>query len=169
MAPSLTDRTLKESQYVCNPLAPLCSHSNLQPIDHLSEDFPSVAGYLRTLSPSSPSVVPPSSTDPSSALPTNHYAQNLASEALTSSLLASLQNIQGDPNNPNSGFDGTEDPNDPEVDAEIRRAVGRSVIQSVIAGYQLGTLGDQANPDNSSAPRNDRDDREDGAKRARHE
>ena len=102
--------------------------STKKPIDHLSEEFPQVASYLRTVS----STGLTTTGAPSEAIPQpSQYQQNIASEELTSSLMQSVQDIMQ-----RAGVEGR----DPE--AELREVVGRTVLEGVLTGYEMTTDGD---------------------------
>lgn len=117
---------------------------NKQPIEHLAEEFPAVAAYLRSIS------------NPDQGLSRNdrqnvheqpsQHTQNIASEVLTSELLSTVQEIME-----RSEREGT-DPDD-----ELRAAVSRTVIGGVVTGFDLGEA--------ANAPR--REDDRGGAKRSR--
>jgi len=89
-------------------------------VDHLTEDFPQIAEYLRsTLGPSS---VPLAQIAPS---PSQH-SQNAASEQLTSALMTSVQEIME-----RAEAEGR----DPEDD--IRQLVSRTVLEGVATGFEM--------------------------------
>ncbi|KAF9521678.1 ankyrin repeat-containing domain protein [Crepidotus variabilis] len=114
----------------------------ISPIDHLIEDFPEVAEYLRGMSGS---TLPPSSSNttsldssagassdavpPSSSAGPSRHTQNLTSEALTSSLMASVSNIMER---------AEREGRDPEE--ELRQAVGRTVLEGVLAGFEMSDV-----------------------------
>ncbi|EGN98703.1 hypothetical protein SERLA73DRAFT_89676 [Serpula lacrymans var. lacrymans S7.3] len=110
----------------------------LSPIDHLHDDFPQVAAYLRSLSPHPPS--PPHPTH--HQLPSQHH-QNIASEVLTTSLMQSVQHIiqraDAEARNP---------------DDDLRQAVSRTVFEGVLAGYEMTTPQQDArdDPDQTDGP-----------------
>jgi len=98
------------------------NNEGVSPIEHLDEDFPAVAAYLRTM------LNPTSSGDAQISLQTNpsQHSQNVASELLTSSLMDSVQDI----------MDRAErEGRDPEE--ELRAAVSRTVLEGVVTGYQM--------------------------------
>ncbi|KAF9791030.1 ankyrin repeat-containing domain protein [Thelephora terrestris] len=109
----------------------------ISPIEHLEEEFPAVAAYLRSISNSDQHI---------REQPSQH-TQNIASEFLTSGLLSTVQEIME-----RSEREGT------DPDEELRAAVGRTVIDGVITGFDLGEA--------ANASRRE-DDGHDGAKRPR--
>lgn len=102
-----------------------------QPIDHLNEDFPELANYLRSVL-STP--LPASALAPPQP---SQYQQDIASEHLTSELMASVQNVIQ-----TAELDGR----DPEE--ELRQVVGRAVLEGVVTGFQMTT--DDADPQSSN-------------------
>ncbi|GJE96613.1 ankyrin repeat domain-containing protein [Phanerochaete sordida] len=103
------------------------NHEDLTPAAHLAEDFPEVAAYLESVSPT-PALGEAASTILAQPgyMPSQH-AQEQASEVLTSSLMSTVQEIMertqregGDP------------------DAELREVVSRAVMQGVVTGYGMG-------------------------------
>ncbi|KAL0570213.1 hypothetical protein V5O48_011750 [Marasmius crinis-equi] len=100
------------------------NQEGVSPIAHLAEDFPSVSSFLE----SHPSHTPSSDTTnaPSqNPAQSSQYAQNLASEQLTSELLSSVQALveQGIPQD--------------QIEEELRRLVGNTVFQGLAGGYEL--------------------------------
>ncbi|KIM39762.1 hypothetical protein M413DRAFT_446675 [Hebeloma cylindrosporum] len=92
-------------------------------IDHLTEDFPQIADYLRsTLDPSAAPL------DQAVSSPSQH-SQNAVSEQLTSDLMSSLQELA----------DRTEAEGRDPLEQEIRQAVGRAVLEGVLTGYEMST------------------------------
>lgn len=92
-------------------------------IDHLTEDFPQIANYLR--STLDPSAVP---LDQAVTSPSQH-SQNVVSEQLTSGLMTSLQELA----------ERTEAEGRDPVEEELRRAVGRAVLEGMLTGYEMST------------------------------
>ncbi|KAG9314879.1 hypothetical protein JVU11DRAFT_3981 [Chiua virens] len=93
----------------------------VSPIDHLIEDFPDVAAYLHSrLHPSAPPPVPSPDPQPS------QHSQNAASETLTSNLIQSVSDIMQ-----RAEAEGR------DPDEELRGAVNRTVLEGVLAGYDL--------------------------------
>ena len=92
-------------------------------IDHLTEDFPQIADYLR--STLDPSAVPLDQAVPS---PSQH-SQNAASEQLTSDLMTSLQELAQQ----------TEAEGRDPLEEELRQAVGRAVLEGMLTGYEMST------------------------------
>lgn len=105
-----------------------------KPATQLAEDFPEVAEYLESVSattnvqtPSNaPSTAVPSSAQVSQNYTPSQHAQNQASEAMTSTLMDSVQEIMQ-----RSEAEGT------DPDAELRQLVGRTVLQGVVTGYDM--------------------------------
>jgi len=94
-----------------------------QPIEHLREDFPEVASYLHSrLDPSSCLLGPEVIT----SSPPSQHQQNMATEALTSSLMHSVNDIMG-----RAEAEGR------DPDEELRQVVGRTVLEGVIVGYEM--------------------------------
>ncbi|TFK47859.1 ankyrin [Heliocybe sulcata] len=104
------------------------NNEGVSPIDHLAEDFPEVSAYLHTLTTTTELA-------DASLLPLHEpsqHAQNVASETLTSSLMASAQEIMQ-----RAEAEGR----DPEE--ELRRLVGQTVLEGVATGYGLGQDAEQ--------------------------
>ncbi|KAF9649828.1 ankyrin [Thelephora ganbajun] len=103
----------------------------VSPIEHLEEDFPVVAAYLRSiLDPDQGSY-----RDDQQNMherPSQH-TQNVASEFLTSELMSTVQEIVE-----RSEREGT-DPGE-----ELRAAVSRTVIEGVVTGFDLGEAANAA-------------------------
>jgi len=100
------------------------NNEGISPIEHLNEDFSHVASYLQSTL-TSPTTV--QSTHPHPNPPSQHL-QNIASESLTSELMASVQDIIR-----RAEAEG----HDPEE--EIRQAVSRTVLQGVVTGFDMTT------------------------------
>ncbi|KAJ7601016.1 ankyrin repeat-containing domain protein [Mycena floridula] len=116
----------------------------ISPIQHLQEDYPSVADYLRSVLQNIPSFV----QGPVAPAAPSQFIQNAASDQLTENLLASLQNI------------------DPQADLEqqLHQAVGRTVIEGVITGYELSqNEADAGQPSSETTKKQRRDDDDLGA------
>jgi hypothetical protein len=88
-----------------------------QPIEYLSEDFREIASYLETTSTAS---MPAPRNQPS------QHSQHVASEQLTSALMASVQEIMQRAEVENR---------DPEE--ELRQAVSRTVLEGVVTGFEM--------------------------------
>jgi len=131
----------------------------ISPIAHLTEEsFPAVAAYLSSLLASqanSPSIT----TNSQQQTQPSQYAQNAASEALTAALLgqvADLANAHPDANMESStSEDSAEMEMDAETEAELRRLVGRTVLEGM--GLGLGMSEEEQREDD-----NNRRDDEDG-------
>ncbi|KAH0832942.1 hypothetical protein J3R83DRAFT_11912 [Lanmaoa asiatica] len=95
-----------------------------KPIEHLEEDFPHVAAFLR--SRSDPSACLGSATSAQPRL--SQHSQNAASETLTSNLIQSASDIMQ-----RAEAEGT------DPDEELRAAVSRTVLEGVFTGYELST------------------------------
>jgi hypothetical protein len=102
----------------------------LQPIEHLSQDFPQVADYLR--STLSNDGVPLHPVAPVELAHPSQLHQNIVTEGLTSSLIHSVQEIMQ-----RAEVAGR----DPEEE-ELRQAVSRTVLEGVAMGYHLTSNGD---------------------------
>ncbi|PPR05750.1 hypothetical protein CVT24_006689, partial [Panaeolus cyanescens] len=109
----------------------------ISPIDHLAEEFPQVADYLRSSLTTSVTTSPPSASDQSatrpaqlpSAQPTlspSQHSQNVASELLTSALMSQVDQIM---------HRAEAEGRDPEE--ELRQVVGRAVIEGVVTGFGM--------------------------------
>ncbi|KZT73142.1 ankyrin [Daedalea quercina L-15889] len=109
----------------------------VSPAQYLEEDFPEVATYLHGLAPAA--GAPPAPT-PSLAQPSQH-AQNAASEQLTSSLIESVQDVMR-----RAEAEGR-DPDD-----ELRQVVGRTVLEGVVTGYGMSTLGGERRGETEDGP-----------------
>lgn len=94
-----------------------------QPIEHLLEDFPEVASYLNSRLDSTSFLMGPEIM--SSSQPSQHQ-QNIATEALTSSLMHSVNDIME-----RAEAEGR------DPDEELRQIVGRTVLEGVMAGYEM--------------------------------
>ncbi|OAX41180.1 ankyrin [Rhizopogon vinicolor AM-OR11-026] len=122
--PLYTVENQETAQWLLDHGATLDRRNNegVSPVEHLREDFPEVASYLHSrLDPSSrlmPEVMP-------SSQPSQHQ-QNVATEALTSSLMHSVNNIME-----RAETEGR------DLDEELRQVVGRTVLEGVIAGYEM--------------------------------
>ncbi|KAF5367428.1 hypothetical protein D9758_003672 [Tetrapyrgos nigripes] len=92
----------------------------ISPIAHLSEDFPEVAAFLQTQS-----SLPPSSENTPSTSQQSQYAQNAATEQLTTSLLSQVQSL----------VDQGMDPD--QAEEELRRLVSQAVVQGLVGGYTM--------------------------------
>ncbi|KIP05027.1 hypothetical protein PHLGIDRAFT_129141 [Phlebiopsis gigantea 11061_1 CR5-6] len=103
-------------------------HQNLEgvsPAGCHAEEFPEVATYLESISPST------AATHTAPSIQTNfvpsQHAQEQASEALTSSLMDSVQVIME-----RAEAEGR------DPDAELREVVSRAVMQGMVTGYDMG-------------------------------
>lgn len=94
-----------------------------QPAANLAEEFPEVSAYLESIAPSASAGQARAQTIHAPS----QYAQEQASETLTSSLMDSVQDIMQ-----RAEAEGR------DPDAELREAVGRAVLQGVVTGYELG-------------------------------
>jgi hypothetical protein len=112
-----------------------------QPIDHLAEDFPQIAEYLRgTLDPAVAAAM--AAAAPGTAGTVSQHAQEAASEELTSALMADVQDILT-----RAEAEGR------DPDEELRRAVSQHVFQGVATGFEMATEEDAPRrDDNSDAP-----------------
>ncbi|KAF7327616.1 hypothetical protein MKEN_00340800 [Mycena kentingensis (nom. inval.)] len=91
----------------------------VSPIEHLQEDFSDVASYLHSrLSPSSPPLA--------TVQQPSQLEQDVASEELTSALMASVADIME-----RAEAEGR------DPDEELRQLVGETVFQGVVAGYSM--------------------------------
>ncbi|KAF8899936.1 ankyrin repeat-containing domain protein [Gymnopilus junonius] len=134
--PLYTVENLETARYLVQHGA-IVARQNMEgvsPIEHLTEDFPEIADYLRsTLDPSS---VP----FPQATAPPSQHSQEMASERLTTSLMSSVQEIMQ-----RAEAEGR----DPEE--ELTRAVGRHVLEGVVTGYGMGTENDNARGNDSQS------------------
>lgn len=110
------------------------NNEGVSPADHLEEDFPDVAAFLRsqlTGHPVVPSEIPISQ-------PSQHQ-QDAASETLTSALMQSVQDImqrvETDGRNP---------------DKELRQVVSRAVLEGVLTGYEMSNQQNRQEQDSDS-------------------
>ncbi|KAK7044233.1 hypothetical protein VNI00_007955 [Paramarasmius palmivorus] len=99
----------------------------ISPILHLSEDFPQVSAFLESHPSHTRSDSDPQSTTQNTTQ--SQYAQNVASEQLTTNLLASIQQLadQGVPQD--------------QIEDELRRLVGETVLQGLVGGYAMSQEG----------------------------
>lgn len=95
----------------------------VSPIEHLQEEYPEISEYLRSLSGQ------PSAVTNAAAPPPSQYLQNVASDQLTDNLINALENIDPQSQVP--------------VEQQIQEAVGRTVIEGVITGYELSQSSDE--------------------------
>ncbi|KAI0064784.1 hypothetical protein BV25DRAFT_1777501, partial [Artomyces pyxidatus] len=96
------------------------NREGVSPAEHLAEDFPEVARYLESLGGAAPAA----------PLQPSQYEQNAASEQLTAALMANVQEIMA-----RAEAEGR----DPEE--ELRQAVGRTVVEGMVAGYGMSGSG----------------------------
>jgi hypothetical protein len=96
----------------------------VQPADYLMDEFPEVAEYLHsTLGESSSYLSHATQQQPS------QYSQNVTSEALTTQLMSQVQRVVED---------AEAEGRDVDVN-ELTSVVSQSVLEGVIAGYQMTT------------------------------
>ncbi|KAF8992847.1 hypothetical protein BDQ17DRAFT_1392770 [Cyathus striatus] len=103
------------------------NNEGISPIEHLTEEFGQVAHYLHSLTTST-SHPPPSSLNSQNPSQPSQHVQNAASEHLTSTLMASVQQIME-----HAEAEGR----DPEE--ELRQAVSRTVLEGMITGFAMST------------------------------
>ncbi|KAL1662697.1 ankyrin repeat-containing domain protein [Schizophyllum commune] len=111
------------------------NNEGLSPIDHLREDFEEVATFLEGLVSGQANGAPTNSNATTIPLPPaphlqqqpSQHSQNAASEALTSNLMASVQDIMA-----RAEAEGRE----PDED-ELRAAVSRTVLEGVVQGFDM--------------------------------
>jgi hypothetical protein len=104
------------------------NHEGVSPIEWISNDFPEVGDYLRSMS---------TATDNSSSLPAtqtqlsdpSQHHQNVVAENLTTDLMTSVHDIMT--RSEAEGWD---------PDAELRRVVGQTVFEGLASGYAITTL-----------------------------
>ena len=111
-----------------------------QPIEHLEEDFPVVAAYLRSIS--NPDQGPPRNHQQNARERPSQHTQNIASELLTSELMSTVHEIME-----RSEREGT------DPDEELRTAVSKTVVEGVVTGIDLG---EAANVDRREGDGHDR-------------
>lgn len=103
-----------------------------QPAASLEEDFPQVADFLNSLTAATLTDSHdggPENRDSSRLL--SQRSQEAASERLSSSLMSQISDLaQNEP----IGDEGRRD-------EELRQAVGRVVLESLVTGYTMGTGG----------------------------
>ena len=116
-----------------------------KPIEHLEEDFPAVAAYLRSIS--IPDQGQPRDDQQNVHEQPSQHTQNAASEYLTSELISAVQGIME-----RSEREGT------DPDEELRAVVGRTVIGGVATGFDLSEAANDTRRE---------DDGHDGTKRPR--
>ena len=120
-------------------------NENTKPIEHLEEDSPVVAAYLRSIS--NPDQGQPRDNQQNVQEQPSQHTQNVASELLTSELMSTVQEIME-----RSEREGT------DPDEELRAAVSRTVIEGVVTGFDLSEAVNAARRE---------DDGHDGTKRPR--
>jgi uncharacterized protein len=112
----------------CHPHSPplrLC-----QPAASLEEDFPQVANFLNSLTATLSDSHDGEPEDPDGRL-LSQRSQEAASERLTSSLMSQLSDLaQNEPIGDES-----------HRDEELRQAVGRVVLESLVTGYTMANGG----------------------------
>ena len=116
---SLPRRTTLDDLSVSNR-----TNKTAQPTQHLEEEFPAVAAYLRSIS--DPDQAPSRNDRQNVHEQPSQHTQNIASEFLTSELLSTVQEIME-----RSEREGT------DPDEELRAAVGRTVMDGVVTGFDL--------------------------------
>lgn len=117
-------------------------------MEHLAEDFPAVARFLESLSPSHSVSTTTTTTITDAPTPPSQHHQNAVSERLTSALMASVQDIMQ-----RAEAEGR------DPDEELRQVVGRTVLEGVVSGFEMTTGEEQRGPvDDSPAKRPKRDD-----------
>ncbi|KAH7930190.1 hypothetical protein BV22DRAFT_1001143 [Leucogyrophana mollusca] len=133
--PLYTVETVETARWLVEHGATVDRENNegVAPIDHLEEDFPEVAAYLRSSSNPAESLA-----DALPHLQPSQHQQNAASESLTSTLMQSVQDIM---------HRAEAEGRDPE--SELREAVSRTVLEGVLTGYEMTT--DGAGTDNTEA------------------
>ncbi|KAK2462977.1 hypothetical protein APHAL10511_005029 [Amanita phalloides] len=115
--PIYTVEDIATARFLVEHGAVIDRHNNdgISPPDHLQEEFPDVADYLRSLTSSSTRGSQPS-----------QYQQELVSDQLTSQLMDSVQDIMQ-----------RAEQNGREPDDELRQAVSRVVLDGVTTGYNI--------------------------------
>ncbi|PCH42254.1 ankyrin [Wolfiporia cocos MD-104 SS10] len=98
----------------------------ISPAEYLAEDFEEVSDYLEGISPTRTSDAASRTPSPPHPSVPSQYAQDAASEQLTSSLMQSVRDVMQ-----HAEAEGR----DPEE--ELRQIVGRTVLESVAAGIGM--------------------------------
>ena len=131
---AVVDRTNDEGISVCCAL-PLQGHlvDFPKPVEHLNEDFNQVATYLQ-------STLATTTVQSTHAPTPSQHLQDIASEHLTSELMASVEVIIQ-----RAEAEGR----DPEE--EIRQVVSRTVLQGVVTGFDMTTTGSDSDDRRASA------------------
>lgn len=137
--PLYTVENVETAQWLISHGAAIDRRNNegISPADHLEEDFPDVAVFLRsqlTEQPVAPSEIPISR-------PSQHQ-QDVASETLTLALMQSVQDIMR-----RAETDGT------NPDEELRQAVSRAVLEGVLTGYEMSNQQDRSEQDSEFCKR----------------
>ncbi|KAF8841762.1 hypothetical protein BDN67DRAFT_948915 [Paxillus ammoniavirescens] len=101
------------------------NNEGVSPIEHLQEDFPDIATFLQNTSSVNPAAAMTFNLQPS------QHLQNAASDTLTSSLMQSVHDIMQ-----RAEAEGT------NPDEALRAAVSRTVLEGVLAGYEMSTRDD---------------------------
>ncbi|KDQ14280.1 hypothetical protein BOTBODRAFT_187931 [Botryobasidium botryosum FD-172 SS1] len=105
----------------------LRNSEGISPAEHLDEDFPDVAAFLRSLSGELPPGTMAEDPGADITMPSNH-ATDLASERLTNDLLANVQDIM------QRAEQEGRDPDD-----ELRGVVGRALVEGMTIGREWDT------------------------------
>ncbi|KAI6117251.1 ankyrin repeat-containing domain protein [Pisolithus croceorrhizus] len=137
--PLYTVENVETAQWLISHGAAIDRRNNegVSPADHLEEDFPDVAAFLRSQlagHPVVPSEIPISQ-------PSQHQ-QDAASETLTLALMQSVQDIMR-----------WAETDDTDPDEELRQAVSRAVLEGVLAGYEMSNQQGQSEQDSESFKR----------------
>ncbi|KAI5982029.1 ankyrin repeat-containing domain protein [Pisolithus marmoratus] len=137
--PLYTVENVETAQWLISHGAAVDRRNNegVSPADHLEEDFPDVAAFLRSQLTGHP-VVP---SDIPISQPSQHQ-QDVASETLTSALIQSVQDIMQ-----RAETDGT------NPDEELRQVVSRAVLEGVLTGYEMSNQQDRQEQDSGSSKR----------------
>ncbi|KAI5982682.1 ankyrin repeat-containing domain protein [Pisolithus marmoratus] len=137
--PLYTVENVETAQWLISHGAAIDRRNNegVSPAEHLEEDFPDVAAFLRSQLTGHP-VVP---SDIPNSQPSQHQ-QDAASETLTSALIQSVQDIMQ-----RAETDGT------NPDGELRQVVSRAVLEGVLTGYEMSNRQDRQEQDSASSKR----------------
>jgi len=115
--------TLRAFRCVCGNINLPSDLTVSKVIDHLTEEFPQIADFLRSTLDPSAAALSQTATSPS------QHSQNAMSEQLTSGLITSLHEL----------VERTEAEGREPSEEELRQAVGRVVVEGVLTGYEMST------------------------------
>ncbi|TFK72911.1 ankyrin [Pluteus cervinus] len=142
--PLYTVETVETAQYLVEHGAVVDRKNNdgISPVEHLAEDFPAVSQYLSSL-------LPANSQQPQLSILArpSHYEQETATDQMTDTLMASVQDIMQ-----RAEAEGR------DPDHELTQAVRQAVLRGVVAGFEMSTADNRDDKDDSASKRQKTDD-----------